>query len=172
VSTPKSKKPQLIIEVLEIIIFVFAISWLMKTYVFGFAGVQDEGMMPTLGKYDQVFVSKLFISTASLERGDIAIFLDGERKPHVKRVIGLPGETVEIRNGFTYVNAKPLYEPYAQIPMTYRLESLTVPQGYVYVLNDNRTEQTDSRTLGSIPNERIMGKALFCFWPVSKIKGL
>ncbi len=163
---------KLIVEIIEILIIIFALSWFMKMYVVGFSSVDGNGMLPTLGNNDQIFVLKFIDDPDSLQRGDIVVLKDINSNQRVKRLIGRPKDEIEIRNGFTYVNGKPLYEPYALTPLTLKMEPLIIPQNQVFVLNDNRSEANDSRELGSIPIDNLEGKAIFCYWPWSRIKGL
>jgi signal peptidase I len=124
-------------------------------------------MLPTLQSSDYVYVDKLF--KKNLERGNLVV-LDFQEDRKVIRLIGLAGDKVEIRNGYAYVNNEPLYEPYATTPITYKFDPVIVPEDHVFLLNDYRVNENDSRKLGSTPIENILGKALFCFWPVHQIK--
>jgi len=162
-------KAKFVMEVIEMLIIVFALSWFSKTYVIGFAAVKDNAMLPTLSRHSQVFVAKFLRTANTLERGDIIAFR-AAKNSYVKRLIGLPGDQIELRNGFVYINGQPLYEPYAQTPVSQKIEALTVPPDTFFVLNDNRSEQDDSRIFGCIPIEDIMGKAVVCYWPWFQIK--
>lgn len=159
---------------MEIIIIAFALSWFMKSYLIQFAKVEDRGMFPTLSQNNVVLVDKFFHRKLNtMKRGDIVVYFSPEQKSiEVKRVIGFPGDTVEIRNGYTYVNHQPLYEPYTQIPVSYVFEPITIPDNQFFVLNDNRIERDDSRYQGNIPVQNIQGKGLFCIWPLTNIKNL
>jgi len=174
VSTLKKSnhKTNLVIEIIEIIIIVFALSWFTKTYLVGFATVQDNGMLPTLGVNNRVLVVKISKINPTLESGDIVVYLDKDNNQKIKRLIGITGDTIEMRNGLTYVNDKPLFEPYAETPLTYQFPKFVVRKDQVFVLNDNRSDQNDSRQVGSIPIDDFIGKAIFCYWPWSNLKGL
>ncbi len=167
-------KSKFLIELLEVIIIVFALSWFSKTFIFGFAQMPDDSMLPTLGVNNHILVDKCFYkNTRTLKRGDIVVFLtDNNQNENIKRLIGLAGDKIEIRNGFTYVNDKPLYEPYAHIPITNQFKPIIVPDDHIFVLNDNRTAKDDSRLTGSIPKENLVGKAVLCYWPWPRIKSL
>lgn len=158
-------KFELIGEVLEIVLIVFALSWFLKTYVLAFTGVRGEGMLPTLGPGNQVLAVKLGKSETALSRGDILVFTDSSDNPAVRRLIGLPGDKVEIKNGLAYVNDHPLYEPYARTPLTYRFAAVVVPKNQLFVLNDNRSDLNDSRKTGSVALDKIQGRAVLCYWP-------
>lgn len=107
------------------------------------------------------------------ERGDIVVFSPPvhSEKPYIKRVIGLPGETVEIRqDGYVYINGKRLNEPYIQGGITEcnqaRCGAVRVPAGHVFVLGDNRRNSSDSRIFGPIAIDNIIGKAWLTYWPL------
>jgi signal peptidase I len=106
------------------------------------------------------------------ERGDIIVFDPPtvSDKPYIKRVIGLPGETVTIENGSVYINGQKLDEPYIKDGITKcrpKCDPVTVPEGEVYVLGDNRENSSDSRIFGTVPVGSIIGKALITYWPFS-----
>lgn len=108
------------------------------------------------------------------ERGDIVVFNPpvSANKPYIKRIVGLPGETVEIKEGYVYVNSQRLDEPYISGAITECLGSCkpeTVPEGSVFVLGDNRQNSSDSRSFGSITVESIVGKAWFTYWPTDDL---
>lgn len=108
--------------------------------------------------------------------------LENNKKSYIKRVIGLPGEYVEIKNGAVYINGEKLEENYLQdgvvtdMAVGNRVENyitnFTVPENCVFALGDNRTGSTDCRSFGCIPLEKIEGKVLFRFWPLSKFGGV
>jgi len=102
------------------------------------------------------------------QRGDIVVFKfpRDENKDFIKRVIGLPGDTVEIRDNRVYVNGQPLQEPYVKEPPRYE-EKWVVPAGNYFVLGDNRNNSSDSHVWGMVPRENIIGKAWLSYWPVS-----
>ncbi|AFV01640.1 Signal peptidase I [Dehalobacter sp. UNSWDHB] len=161
---------QFLQEIIEIILIVFALSWLLKTYLIGFAHLEGAEMMPTLSLDSQVLVEKYFYrSIDALDRGDVILYSDNGVES-IKRVIGLPGEKVEIKNGYTYINNKPIYEPYANTPKAYTFSMVVVPEDHVFALNDNRASKNDSRSFGSVPIQSIEGKALFCYWPLSSVQ--
>lgn len=107
------------------------------------------------------------------ERGDVVVLHPPfpSAQPYIKRVIGLPGETISFENGYVYINGERLDEPYIDGPITrcdvrQACHEGTIPPGYVYVLGDNRTNSTDSRVFGPIPIDNIIGKAWFTNWPL------
>jgi len=168
------KKARLPLEIIEILIIAFALSWFMKTYLVQFTQVGNSTMLPTLNQNNIVMVDKFFHDKMNtMQRGDIVAYIPLEKEGiEIKRLIGLPGDTVEIRNGYTYVNGQPLYEPYAQIPVSYIFKPIVVSDDELFVLNDNRTEMDDSRSDGNLSLEKLEGKALICVWPLTNIKSL
>lgn len=128
--------------------------------------VDGLSMNPTLQHGEYVLVSRLAYKTGMPERGDIIVFsfpMD-ERQDLIKRVIGLPGETISIRNGEVLVNGMKLDEPYIAQAPAYSGE-WTVPAGQLFVLGDNRNDSKDSHQWGLLPIENVIGKALLIYWP-------
>jgi signal peptidase I len=106
------------------------------------------------------------------ERGDIVILhhpVTGQERDLVKRVIGLPGDTLRIRDGVVYINGRELIEPYVKEPWRGDLPEVTIPAGTYFVMGDNRNNSLDSRVFGPVGEELIVGKAMASWWPTSKI---
>jgi len=128
--------------------------------------VDGFSMVPTLQDGEYILVSKLSYKTGVPARGDIIVFSlpTDQRQDLIKRVIGLPGETVNIQNGTISINGNMLTETYiAQEPL-YNGE-WTVPTGQLFVLGDNRNNSKDSHQWGLLPMENIIGKAIIIYWP-------
>ncbi len=146
--------------------------------VFLYQPVQVEGtsMMPRLVNHERIFINKFIYRFEPIQRGDIVVFwypLD-PTKSYIKRVVGLPGEAVSIRDGQVYVNDKPLRESY--IPPAY-LDHQSFPVSIVepnhyFVLGDHRESSNDSRVWGAVDRKYIYGKAVFVYWPVSQFGSL
>ncbi len=143
--------------------------------VFLYQPVQVEGtsMMPRLANHERIFINKFVYRFEPIQRGDIVVFvypLDPS-KSYIKRVIGLPGEWVEIRDGRVYINGKLLPESYVppsyldhdDCPPTY------VADGHYFVLGDHRESSNDSRVWGTVDRKYIYGKAVFVYWPFSRL---
>lgn len=145
--------------------------------VFLYQPVKVEGtsMMPSLADQERIFVNKFIyrFGIGQIERGDLVVFwFPGERsKSYIKRVIGVPGDVVEIDRGSLIRNGQPLEEDY--VPAEYR-DRLSMPPKRVgpdryFVLGDHRNSSNDSRTWGLVPRSCIYGKAVFVYWPLDKI---
>lgn len=134
--------------------------------------VEGTSMYPELDDDERIIVNKIVYRISDIQRGDVVIFRfpKDTRKSFIKRVIGLPGDTVEIDDGVTYVNGEPLAEPY--VPDAYRTEEtlppITVPPGSYYVMGDHRTTSNDSRSWGAVGRQYIYGRADLRCWPLSK----
>ncbi len=130
--------------------------------------VQMSSMEPNLHPGQRLLISKIAYKFGEPERGDIIVFppphLNSD-KDYIKRIIGLPDETVQIVAGVVYVNDVPLEEPYITNPGNGSMAKTTVPTGEYFVLGDNRTNSTDSRTGWTVPLDSIVGKAWLSIWP-------
>lgn len=130
--------------------------------------VDGFSMIPTLEDGEFVLVSKLNYRLGKVERGDIVVFhypVDPKQEL-IKRVIGLPGDTVKVMDGVVSVNTQVLDEPYIADAPRYSGEWI-VPEGHVFVLGDNRNDSSDSHQWGYLPLEKIVGKAVVIYWPPS-----
>ncbi len=145
--------------------------------VFIYQPVKVEGtsMMPSLTDQERIFINKFTyrLGLGAIERGDMVVFSfpQDPSKSYIKRVIGLPGDSVEIDRGDVIVNGKPLNEPY--VPEEYRdrqsMDSLVIPPDKYFVLGDHRSSSNDSRAWGFVGRQNIYGKAVFVYWPFDKI---
>ena len=133
--------------------------------------VGSESMVPTLEVWDRVLINKLAYDLDEPERGDIVLFRspEGGEDPLIKRVIGLPGDTIEVRHDRLYVNGELQREPYVNDDEYQELQTpygpREVPPDHVFVMGDNRGNSQDSRIFGPVPEENLIGEALFRFWP-------
>jgi signal peptidase I len=128
--------------------------------------VDGFSMIPTLQDGEFVLVSKVNYKFGDVERGDIVVFhfpMDPEQEL-IKRVMGLPGDTIVVQNGQVSVNGQILNEPYIAAAPAYSGE-WTVPEGQLFVLGDNRNDSSDSHSWGYLPLEKVVGKAVVIYWP-------
>ncbi|HEX8561125.1 MAG TPA: signal peptidase I [Pyrinomonadaceae bacterium] len=155
---------------------VFAMMVMALVLVFVAQPVKVEGtsMLPRLHDGERIFVNKLiYYGLPEIERGDIVVFWfpNDPGKSYIKRVIGLPGETVQMRAGRIFVNGKELQEPYLEDSLNVAASDdppVYVKPHYYFVMGDNRDNSSDSRSWGLVPEKYIYGKALFRYWPLSK----
>ncbi len=143
--------------------------------VFLYQPVQVEGtsMMPQLENHERIFINKFVYRFEPIQRGDVVVFrypLDPS-KSYIKRVIGLPGDEVSIRDGRVLVDGKPLSEPY--VPSDYLDDQsyppVRVEPDHYFVLGDHRSSSNDSRMWGTVDRHFIYGKAIFVYWPLSQV---
>ncbi len=158
-----------ILTILAIAIVVFlGLQFIVQTYV-----VIEYSMEPTFNQGQRVLVSKIVYKFHEPERGDVIVFhpplpYDPEGTPFIKRIIALPGESVEIKNGAVYINGSKLQELYLQRSPNYTYSLHKVPEGSYFVLGDNRNNSNDSHTGWTLPRQNIIGKAWLSIWPPSK----
>jgi signal peptidase I len=151
-------------------------SVLIITFLYQPVRVEGTSMLPRLEDRDRLFINKFVYHISAIERGDVVVFwypLD-KSKSFIKRVIGLPGETLELRGGRLYVNGKELNEIY--IPPSYLDGSsygpITIPSENYFVMGDHRDSSNDSRVFGPVGRPYIYGKAVFAYWPVDHFGSL
>ncbi|MGM1047047.1 signal peptidase I [Paenibacillus uliginis N3/975] len=162
------------------IAIAFCIMVLLNMFVFNLSMVKGESMKPTLEASERLFINKLVYRFADPNRGDVIVLKDPSTGPDrkeflVKRVIGLPGDTVEVKGHILYVNGEAQEEPYTDVPIEDPdFGPVTLEEGRYFVMGDNRhlRKSKDSREFGSVKESDIVGRAEFILWPLSKIKGL
>jgi len=128
--------------------------------------VDGASMEPTLVSGEYVIVNRLSYRLGNPRQGDIIVFhypVNPEEE-FIKRVIGLPGDQIEVKNGSVYVNGQILEENYLRARTNY-LGTWTVPEGNLFVLGDNRNNSSDSHDWGTVPMEYVVGKAVLVYWP-------
>ena len=161
--------------------FALVIVMLVRTFLFTLVLVDGPSMEPTLSTRDRLYVNKFMYTP---QNGDIVVFTpqNHPRRPFIKRVIAIPGQTLEIdfENARVIVNGEVLREEYINMPTTRRGDvkfPITIPEGYFFAMGDNRSNSQDSRDasvgdndndMGLISKDRLMGKALFRVWPFNK----
>jgi signal peptidase I len=161
--------------VLSIIIAV-ALALVVHNYVGQIIGVDGPSMEPTLFTGEHMLVTKYTYHFKQPERGEIIIVhFPDERANYVKRLIGLPGDTISARNNHLYVNGVELDEPYLYENVVIgNMEEITVPEGCIYVMGDNRGNSRDSRSssVGPLPYANIVGKVQAVAFPLNRAKWL
>lgn len=168
-----------LLEFLEFILIVVTVASLIYLFVGIPLKITGNSMIPTLLDGEQVFAEKLSIKNSSIKRGDILIIKHPKQTEIllIKRVIGLPGDNLKIRDGFVFVNNVKIIEPYlspeiktsgyGEIPNN---TIIHVDNGKYLLLGDNRENSSDSREWGEIDESLIVGKALFVYLPINNIR--
>ncbi len=167
------------------ILIALGLAFIIRTFLFAPIVVEGPSMLPTLHNGDQMMVNKIIYNLKDPKRFDIVVFHASSEKDFIKRVIGLPGDHVEVRNNILYINGKEIEQNFlnGQANKTqakvytnnFTLEDLPgsyrkIPEDYVLVLGDNRENSMDSRSLGLIPMDQIVGKTNFIYWPFERMQ--
>lgn len=183
--TRKTRKKSMLRDILEVIVPAFLIFLVVRTFFFETRWVPSPSMVPTLEMRDRFIENKLIYRFREPRRGEIIVFEPPEaavppgyrRDDFVKRIVGLPGETINIRSGKIYIsNGRDgeevlLPEPYVE---PHRMDHLSfgpfvLGEDEYFVLGDNRRESRDSRYWGAVPRKSISGKAFWRFWPLRRM---
>ena len=172
----QKKKGSWVKDIFMIFIMALALALFVKTFLVDSRVVPTASMYPTIEVGDRVLVNKLsYIADRAPQRGDIVVFKAPEemhsRSDLLKRVIGLPGETVYIHDGTVYIDDVPLEEEYLNERPNYEYGPVTVPDGCYFMLGDNRNNSLDSHRWQEAftPEEDIKGKVFFRYWPLYRI---
>lgn len=170
-SAPQSGRHKVISftrELLETVLIAVVVFFLLQIVVKNFR-VTGESMMPTLSDGQFLLVDKLSYRFTEPKRGEIIVFRypRDPSEDYIKRIIGLPGETVRVAEGSVYIDGQILHEPYLQSQPTlaYRPLEIRLGEDEFFVLGDNRRYSSDSRTWGPVARRNIIGRAWFCYWP-------
>ena len=170
------------------ILIAVVLALIVRNFIFTLVKVDGKSMEPSLHHADRLYVNRLFYEA---EKGDVVIFVpkSDPKRPYVKRVIATEGDTVYIdpQTGDVYVNSVLLDEPYIMEKSTrigsyiYRLAEsgnysmenpIVIQPGYIFAMGDNRNNSKDSRDIGQVSEEEIIGGAVFRFWPLNKVGAL
>ncbi|MEW6426356.1 MAG: signal peptidase I [Bacillota bacterium] len=167
----KSKSPA--VEVIESIVIAVLLAALIRMFVLAPFYIPSGSMIPTLLEGDRIIVSKITYRLWEPKRGDIVVFKypRDPSRDYVKRLIGLEGETVALKNNHLYINGQEVSEEY--LPPGLRFGDygpVRVPEGHYLMLGDNRNVSEDSRYWGPLPEKYIIGKALMIYWPPHRIR--
>ena len=175
---PRSRAVRTAVEWGGVILLALLAAFLVKTFVLQTFFIPSASMQPTLDINDRVFVNKLAYAFHPVHRGDIVVFTlpPGESAgPNIddliKRVIGLPGETISSQGNQIYIDGKPLSEPWlpkgTQLGPPVRAQK--IPADHYFLMGDNRDNSRDSRFFGAIPGNLIVGRAFVRIWPFSRL---
>jgi signal peptidase I len=163
---PPSQARRIIIETIQTIVLAVVL-FLAINFLSARIRVDGSSMEPNFHNGDYVIVNRVAYQTGDIQRGDVVVFPypRNEEVDYIKRVIGLPGDQVAIYGGVVYLNGEAVPETYVLEPWSFDLAEQAVPEGTVFVLGDNRNNSEDSRSWGFLSIEKIIGKAIFRYWP-------
>jgi signal peptidase I len=188
-SNPESIVPQPLLvqwwqkwrENITILVVAVGLAVFIRTFVAEPRYIPSESMLPTLEIGDRLIVEKLSYYTHLPKRGDVIVFSAPPElqkqgfeadQVFIKRVIGLPGDTIEIKNGRVFVDRELLTESYLAEAPNYAMSPMVVPPAQFFVMGDNRNNSNDSHVWGFLPKANIIGHACFRFWPLERLGGM
>jgi signal peptidase I len=165
-------------ENLQIVIIALSLAIVIRALVAEPRYIPSDSMVPTLHVGDRVVVEKISYHLQPPKTGDIVVFAPPEQlqeqgftqdQAFIKRIIGLPGQTVAVKKGLVYLNDQPLVEKYIAEPPQYQWGPYRVPENEYFVMGDNRNNSNDSSRWGFLPKQNIIGRAVLRFWPLERI---
>ncbi len=157
-------------ETLETIIPAIIIALLINLFLAQATKVYGQSMEPNLHTNERLIVEKVSYKLHAPQRGDIVVVKvqSASKELLIKRIIGLPGDTIEVKNGMVFINGEPLDEPYLARQTLGRYGPIQVPDSHVFVMGDNRNASNDSRSFGPVAFDKIVGKAWISYWPLDE----
>lgn len=172
ISQNETKKSSVIRETIESIAIAVVLAIIIRMFIFEPFYIPSGSMEPTLLVNDRIIVSKVSYYFGEPQRGDVMVFKypkDPSRN-FVKRMVAKPGETVELRDNTLYINGEAVSENYLPRGVQYEdYGPLEIPQGYYFMLGDNRNNSEDSRYWGTLPEDLITGKSVAIYWPIERL---
>jgi signal peptidase I len=166
-------------ENVQILAIALVLAVVIRLFVAEPRYIPSDSMEPTLQIGDRLVVEKISYRLHPPQLGDIVVFAPPRQfeaqfgflpdKAFIKRVIGTAGDRVRVQKGIVYLNQTPLQEPYIAEPPAYQMTEVEVPSGQVFVMGDNRNNSNDSHVWGFLPEENIIGRAVFRFFPFDRI---
>lgn len=167
------------VEIGKTVAMAFVLSFGIRTFVAEARYIPSSSMEPTLQINDRLIIEKMTYRFDDPKRGDVIVFnatdalkAQNFNEAFIKRIIGLPGDTVEVKRGEVRVNGKLLREIYIKEKPNYNYGPVTVPEGNYLVLGDNRNNSYDSHYWGFVPKDKIIGRAFVRFWPPQRMGGI
>ena len=168
------------LDLLQTVLLAASIFLVIYIFLFRPFQVSGDSMYPTFKNQEYILTNLIALRTNGLQRGDVIVFQapPDQEKDFIKRVIGLPGDTIELKQGFVYLNGKKLDES-AYLHSDVRTyggaflkdsEPFTVPDDNYFVMGDNRPFSSDSREWGLLPRSKVIGKSFFVYWPINTMR--
>ena len=178
-STPETKDQwSWLGENVKLVAIALAIAAVVRIFIAEPRFIPSPSMVPTLAVGDRLLVEKVSYHLHRPQAGDIVVFEPPPQlqeygysasQAFIKRVIGLPGQQIQITGGQVYVDGSPLEEDYIYAAPTYEMPAVDVPAGSLFVMGDNRNDSNDSHVWGFLPVQNVIGRATLRFWPLNKI---
>ncbi|MBU1124976.1 MAG: signal peptidase I [Candidatus Omnitrophica bacterium] len=186
-----TQKKSVIREWAESIFTAFILAMVIRAFIVQAFKIPTGSMRPTLMEGDLILVNKFIYGAkvpwsnwrlpafAKLKRGDVIVFIypEDKKKDFIKRLVGLPGETLEIKNGNVYINNEPITDPllggryyYNRGDFALQDQKIIIPENSYFVLGDNSASSKDSRYWGFVPYGNVLGKAMVIYWPVFRMR--
>ncbi len=168
---PRRQPRSLLTDTLVVVLLAAATVWLLNALIVTRFRVEGDSMFPALHSGEYVLVDRIGYRLTGLQRGDVIVFQYpyGPERDFIKRVIGLPGDVIDIEAGVVHVNGVALDEPYVPVPPTYTARTLLGPN-QLYVLGDNRNNSADSHNWGALDGSYLVGRAIVVYWPVASAR--
>lgn len=174
--SPASITHYLAFDLIPTLFFAIVFALIIRSFAVASFYIPSGSMEPTLVEHDRLIADRFSYTfhVRQPELGDVIIFRFPEdpKVDYIKRVIGVPGDKVAVRDGVVLVNGKALDEKYTAEPPYYNMDEITVPDGEYFVLGDNRNCSRDSHIWGFVPAKNLVGEALFIYWPVQRAQVL
>jgi signal peptidase I len=174
-----AKSENIGVELVKTLALAAILSLGIRQFVAEARYIPSTSMLPTLEVNDRLIIDKVSYHLKNPQRGDIVVFAPTKvleqqnyHDAFIKRVIGVPGDKVEVKGGKVYVNNQALVENYLQEQPRYNKQFETVPPNQYLVLGDNRNQSYDSHHWGFVPRDKIIGKAVLRFWPLERLGSL
>jgi len=160
-------------EIIQTLVIAVLLALLIRSFLFQPFFIPSGSMEPTLTVHDRIIVNKIVYRFSEPDRGDIVVFKypRDPSRDFVKRLIGKPGDKVEIKNSRVYVNGSEIPEKYLPAGLKYPNQTFSpVPENQYLMLGDNRENSQDSRYWGTLPRENIIGRAEIIYWPLNRFR--
>jgi signal peptidase I len=165
-------------ENLQIVAIALALALFIRAFVAEPRYIPSDSMLPTLEVSDRLVVEKISYHFRPPAVGEIVVFdppqqlqIQGydKNQAFIKRIVGTPGQIIQVQSGKVYRDNIPIAEDYIAEPPNYQMEAVRVPENYLFVMGDNRNNSNDSHVWGFLPQQNVIGHACFRFWPFSRI---
>lgn len=177
----KQEKPKNEVwEWLKALAIAVVLAFVIRSFLFAPFVVDGTSMMPTLHDRERLIVTKLIYFIQEPSRGDIIVFHATKERDYIKRVIAVGGDKIEMKEDQLYLNDQPVDEPYLDefkqqalnegYPLTGDFGPIDVPEGEIFVMGDNRRNSKDSRAIGTVPLDSVVGRADVVFWPLTDFR--